>query len=210
MEAKANKKGHWEGIFKTKDTSKVSWFQEKPIISLKLIRDYTKNRNVSIIDVGAGDSQLPDYLLEDQFTNLTFLDISGIALELSKSRIQDKTHNLNWIETNILDFKAKTTFDLWHDRAVFHFISNPVDQMKYKEVLLNALAPSGIVIIAAFSKNGGPSQCSGIDICPHDKESFAKIFSPEFEIINNFENKHRTPSGAIQNFSWVVLKRKKR
>ena len=200
-------KNHWDNIFLNKDTSKVSWYQDKPGTSLRLIHNYADNKSISIIDVGGGDSRLPDFLVDLQYKRISVLDISNKALEVTKSRMGTSAKNVVWIETNVLDFKPRRKFDIWHDRAVFHFINDIQDQLKYKRVVLDSITKKGVVIIATSSKNDGPVKCSGLDVNQHDQHSITKLLYPEFELLDTFDNTHQTPSGDNQNFNWVVLKR---
>ncbi len=201
-------KNHWENVFENKDTTKVSWYEHKPKMSLELISEFAKDASTTIIDVGAGDSKLPDCLAALGYQNLTVLDISQRSLKATKSRLGEAAESIEWVESNVLDFKSKEVIEVWHDRAVFHFITSPEDKLLYKEVILNTLAPNGILIIAAFSKHGGPLQCSGLEVSQQDEKSFLDLFHPEFELLRNFEKTHLTPSGNNQVFTWVVLKRK--
>lgn len=204
---KIDSKKHWENVFQNKDTMKVSWYQKKPELSLSLIDKYTQLKSQSIIDIGGGDSRLPDGLLEKGYTDITVLDISNIALEKSKKRLAENSKLVRWENSDVLEFNSKEQFDLWHDRAVFHFINDAEDQLRYKVKILELLSENAIVIIGGFSKDNGPDKCSGINIEQHDRKSIAHIFCPEFEIITDFQQKHETPSGSQQNFYWVILKK---
>lgn len=205
MSKNESNKIHWENIFQNKDTSKVSWFQEKPERSLSLIEKYALSNAQSIIDIGGGDSRLPDNLIAKGYTDLTVLDISSIALEESKRRLNDKANSVQWVVSDVLEYDSTKHFDLWHDRAVFHFIKDKEDQLKYKSRMLKLLSESAIAVIGSFSKEDGPLRCSGIDIEQHNRESISNIFFPEFEIVSDFDEIHETPSGSIQNFYWVIL-----
>lgn len=203
---KSEYKNHWETVFKEKDTSKVSWYQDKPLTSLNLINEYAHSKESSIIDIGAGDSRLPDFLLSESYKSISALDISNKALEVTKARLAERAPEINWQVTNVLDFEPKEKYDLWHDRAVFHFISDQKDRLRYKDVLQAGTTQNGIVIIGSFSTNEGPLKCSGLFVKQHDRNSISEIFLPEFEIIHDFEEMHSKPSGGQQNFYWVVLR----
>lgn len=202
-----NTQTHWENVFQTKDTSRVSWFQEKPELSLNLIKQYADSKSVSVIDVGGGDSRLPDFLIHDGFENISVLDISGDAIAASKERLRANETKANWIVSDILNFKQDMEFDIWHDRAVFHFLVDHKSQLKYKEKMLSNISSHGYAIIGGFSKNSDAKQCSGLRVCQHDRESIFKIFGPEFMMVDDFEQVHHTPSGSEQNFYWSILKK---
>lgn len=199
-------KKHWEYIFQNKDTTQVSWYQEKPQMSLDLIGNNVDSKSEAIIDIGGGDSRLPDHLQKQGYENISVLDISEFALVESKKRLGDASKDIDWIISNVIDFDGAGKYKLWHDRAVFHFIKDLTDQLKYKEKLMESLAPGGVVIIGAFSKNEGPHKCSGIEIQQHDRASIIDVFKPEFSILSDFEDIHKTPSGSSQNFYWSILK----
>ncbi len=201
-------KAHWDNLFQNKDTSQVSWFQDIPKTSINLIDKYAPIKTAAIIDIGGGDSKLPDHLLKLEYKDIALLDISTYAIEQSRKRLGKSADLINWINSNILDFESKKRYQLWHDRAVYHFITDPSEQARYKEVLTKTLEPSGIAIIAGFSKNNDPIKCSGLVVSQQDRASIAKTFAPEFEIIEAFEALHSTPSGGQQNFNWTIIKRK--
>lgn len=199
---------HWEEIFQHKDTKTVSWYQQKPVLGISLIEKYLSSKSQYIIDVGGGDSRLPDGLLELGAKNITVLDISEAALNESKRRLGNKADMVRWEVSDVLDFNATQQYDIWYDRAVFHFVSDNENQKVYKARMMQSLAPSGIALIGSFAKNDGPMECSGIEIAQQDKTSIHNLFCPEFEILEDFYDSHETPSGSKQSFYWVVLKRK--
>ena len=196
---------HWEQVFQTKDTRQVSWYQEVPIQSLTLIERFC-TPGASIIEVGGGDSRLPDELLLRGYENITVLDISNTALEVTRNRLGERSNLVHWIVSNVLDLKVDRTFDVWHDRAVFHFLNTVEDQEVYKDRLVNHLTIDGMAIIGGFSANDGPFKCSGLEVARHDRSSMTDLFSPEFEIVESFEAVHTTPSGGSQNFQWTILR----
>lgn len=198
---------HWENVFQNKDTSKVSWFQNRPQRSLDLIKKYCLDKSKAIIEVGGGDSRLPDCLIEKDYRNITVLDISSVAVELSKERLRDDASKISWIVGNVLNFESDTEFDVWHDRAVFHFLMEEQDQQEYKKQLLSKLSGSAILIIGAFSKNSGVERCSGLMVNKQSRESILNLFEPEFALVDDFEEVHVTPSGSSQNFYWSILQK---
>jgi len=162
-----NKKDHWESVYKDKSHLEVSWHQKKPTISLALIKKIAQNNTDCIIDVGGGASTLSDFLLEEGFNNITVLDLSSNALAHAKQRLGDKSTFIEWKVEDVTNFVSTNKYDIWHDRAVFHFLTTKDDREKYKQVLESSIKTGGCVIIAAFSI-GGPKKCSGLDIVQYD------------------------------------------
>ena len=198
-------KKHWETVYETKNPEQVSWTQEKPQISLDLINSLELDKSAKIIDVGGGDSKLVDYLLEEGFENISVLDISATALEKAKKRLGDKANNVNWIVSDITEFTPSTTFDLWHDRAAFHFLTTPEQISKYVNIVRNAV--TGYLIIGTFSENG-PKKCSGLDIKQYSEEKLITEFENDFEKITCTSEDHITPFDTKQNFLFCSFKRK--
>ncbi len=201
------KRQHWEEVFTTKDTTEVSWFQEVPTTSLKLIAEHCPHTEHWILDLGCGDSHLPHLLYPKGYEKIAVVDIAQSALDLSKQKWQIQ-HQVKYIQSDVLDLSIDKQVKLWHDRAVFHFITNPEDQQRYKQKVLSTLSEEGIAIIAAFSKQDGPLKCSGLEVCRHDYESIASIFEPECIFVDHFVETHITPSQKEQVFFWSVLKKK--
>lgn len=199
---------HWENIFETKDTNKVSWYQACPTDDVSLIKKYISDKTMSIIDIGGGDSALPESLLANSFSNISLLDISSNAINANQQKMGDSAKLINWIHSDVRTFQIDIKYDLWFDRAAFHFLSSKEDQVKYVNNAHHNIKQDGILILGTFSINNGPKKCSGIEVCQHDKLSIKSLFGTYFEIIDNFEKLHQTPSGSTQNFYWIVLKRK--
>ena len=198
-------KKHWETVYETKNPEQVSWTQEKPQISLDLINSLELDKSAKIIDVGGGDSKLVDYLLEKGFENVSVLDISAAALEKAKKRLGDKANNVNWIVSDITEFSPSTTYDLWHDRAAFHFLTTPEQISKYVNIVRNAV--TGYLIIGTFSENG-PKKCSGLDIKQYSEDKLITEFENYFEKITCTTEDHITPFDTMQNFLFCSFKRK--
>ena len=201
-----NVKEHWENIYQTKNPIEMSWHQEKPNTSLGLIIEIGLNKDAKIIDVGGGDSKLVDNLLDMGFTNISVLDISSNALERSKKRLRDKADSVKWIVSDIREFETKDKYDLWHDRAVLHFLTADEDINKYMSNIRLLLKYNGYLIVSIFSLNG-PKRCSGLDIKQYSEDSIKKLFY-DFEHIKSFEEKHLTPWGDSQIFICSVFKNK--
>ena len=200
-----NAKEHWENIYQTKKPDEVSWYQEKPETLLDIIFRIGIDKNAKIIDVGAGVSRLIDHLLALGFRNMTVLDISSNALNESKKRLGDKAKNIEWIVSDVREFKTKDKYDLWHDRAVLHFLTEEKDIRKYVELVRTYVKPNGYIIVSTFSVNG-PKKCSGLDIKQYSEDSMKKLFSG-FEHIKSFEEEHITPWGASQMFICSVFRK---
>ena len=193
-----NLKEHWETIYKTRQPNEVSWTEEVPAVSLEFIHKFKIPKTASIIDIGGGDSKLVDFLLAEGFTNVSVLDISEAAIQRAKTRLGADADKVKWIVTDILDFKPIEKYNLWHDRAAFHFQTDPDKIQKYLDIVKTAV--SGMVIVGTFSLDG-PKKCSGLEIKQYDeygmKEKFKKA---DFQNVECKREDHITPAGAIQNF----------
>lgn len=200
-----NSKEHWNLVYEQKGAVDVSWFQPEPTVSLDLISSLVPNKEAPLIDVGAGASTLVDKLLESGFMNLTVLDISPVALAHSKQRLGDRSKLVNWIEADVTRFKSETAFELWHDRAVFHFLTQASDRAAYVSSLASAL-PQGHAIIATFGIKG-PEQCSGLDVVRYDAPKISTEFSSCFRLVNTVDELHTTPWGTPQQFTYFIFER---
>src|SRR3989338_1710116 len=199
-------KEHWGVIYKTKKPNEVSWYQEKPKTSLNLIVEIGLDKGAKIIDVGAGDSKLVDNLLDLGFRNITVLDVSLTALNRAKKRLGDRANEVKWIVSDLREFETNDRYDIWHDRAVLHFLTKEDDIKKYGEVVRKLLKPNGYLITSTFSENG-PKKCSGLDIKQYSEDSMKKLFS-DFEHIKSFEEEHTTPWNASQIFLYSIFRKK--
>lgn len=201
-----NIKQHWDNIYLTKQDAEVSWFQQYPLTSLRLIKKYSPSKEATIIDVGAGNSRLTKLLMIKGYSNLTVLDISTSAIDRSKKAVGNTSNNLNWIASDILEFKSERTYDVWHDRAVFHFLTNKEDIMKYVRTVSDKLRKDGIFILATFSIDG-PKKCSGLEVSQYDKNALLELFAPNFSLVRSFGKVHQTPMGTNQEFIYAVFKK---
>ncbi len=199
-----SKKDHWESVYKEKSAIEVSWYQKEPTISLSLIRSLPLEKDEYVIDVGGGFSTLADYLLEDGYNNITVLDLSSNALAFSKKRLGGKADLINWKVEDVTNHAPGQNYSLWHDRAVFHFLTEKNDREKYKKVLETSVRDGGYVIIATFSI-GGPKKCSGLDIVQYDAEKLQKELGGSFKLIEELSEKHITPRGKEQLFGYYVF-----
>jgi ubiquinone/menaquinone biosynthesis C-methylase UbiE len=199
-------KNHWSHIYRTKSSDKVSWYQPHLQVSLEFIQGACVSKDDRIIDVGGGASTLVDDLIQSGFQNITILDIAGEALMLSQNRIGAKAQAVNWIEKDVLNASLPAQYyDLWHDRAVFHFLTQPEDRRKYVETVLRAMRKGGHVIIAAFSLDG-PRRCSGLDVVRYSAESMLQELGDRFELVGRKSEEHRTPTSVRQNFLYCHFK----
>tara|TARA_B100000767_G_scaffold275659_1_gene314102 strand:+ start:10707 stop:11321 length:615 start_codon:yes stop_codon:yes gene_type:complete len=200
----SEKKEHWEHVYRTKNPQQVSWTQENPKTSFNYIKNSDLAKNSAIIDVGGGDSFLVDYLLKEGYTNLTVLDISEQAIERAKKRQGTLGNTVNWIVSDVLNFKPSKPFDLWHDRAAFHFLTNASEKNTYKDLVDQHVTRH--LVIATFS-NDGPIKCSGLVISQYNEKELTSFFQPAFQLLNSKQEDHQTPFNTIQNFQFVHLKR---
>ena len=198
-----NKK-HWENIYQKKEIDGVSWYQKVPVESLQLIKKYSISNSDKIIDIGCGKSFLADNLLELNYTDISLVDISSNALKEVKERLQNKS--LNFIETDILNFNSNDKYDIWHDRAVFHFITNPEGIEKYISLCNKYINNHGILIIGAFAEDG-PLKCSGLEIKRYSVDQISGLFKETFELVESFKMLHKTPFDTKQSFSFCVLRK---
>ncbi|MCC5917192.1 MAG: class I SAM-dependent methyltransferase [Cryomorphaceae bacterium] len=192
-----DRKTHWENIYQTKNTLEVSWFQKHPKTSINLIG--TGNETKKIIDVGGGDSHLVDHLLKLGFQDITVLDISKKAIESAKKRLGEKAEKVKWIVSDITNFIPTEKYDIWHDRAAFHFLTDESEIKKYIQTVQSSINPGGTVIMGTFS-TAGPTKCSGIEIKQYTPDSLTERFTPFFNLDKHLTEDHKTPSGKTQNF----------
>jgi 2-polyprenyl-3-methyl-5-hydroxy-6-metoxy-1,4-benzoquinol methylase len=200
------RKAHWENVFQTKDTTKVSWHQPVPDTSIKLIDKLNLSKSAKIIEVGSGDSFLGDVLLEKGYSAITLLDISEKALQTVQERLGEKAQTIKFLAADITEFSSSETYDLWHDRAVFHFLSDVNDINKYVNIVSKKLILGGHLILGTFSNNG-PDMCSDLNVQQYSEEEITKTFSQHFKKIECFTENHHTPSGGIQNFLFCIFQR---
>lgn len=199
-------KQHWENVYNTKTPSEVSWTQDVPQTSLDFILPGNFPKTAAIIDIGGGDSKLADFLLEAGFTNITVLDISAKALERAQQRLGEKAGLVKWIVQDITTFQPTTTYDIWHDRATFHFLTAPEQIDRYLHIARQNINAGGYVIIGTFSTDG-PEKCSGLPIKQYDEDTLTARLSNGFEKIKCITENHVTPFNTTQNFLFCSFKR---
>jgi len=199
-------KKHWETVYETKNPDQVSWTQDVPKTSLAFIHSFGLPKTAKIIDIGGGDSKLADFLLDEGFENITVLDISAKALEKVKQRLGDKAGKVHWIVSDITTFQPDTTYDVWHDRATFHFLTTKKQVSKYMDIARKSVA--GFLTIGTFSDQG-PKKCSGLDIKQYSEETLTAELQNGFEKIRCVTEDHVTPFDTKQNFLFCSFRRHK-
>jgi 2-polyprenyl-3-methyl-5-hydroxy-6-metoxy-1,4-benzoquinol methylase len=202
-----NMKTHWEHIYETKASTQVSWYQEHAQFSLQYIRNTTIQKTDHIIDVGGGASTLVDDLIADGFEKITILDISATALKLTRERLGSRAANVNWIEADITQAELPyQAYNVWHDRAVFHFLTQPDERQHYIATVRHAVRPGGHVIVATFASDG-PDHCSGLEVVRYNPESLHSEFGEGFELTNSTRETHHTPFGTDQKFIYCYCRK---
>lgn len=197
---------HWENVYQSKSSAEVSWYEPDPKKSLELIVGAAGDSRGRVIDIGGGQSFLVDRLLDAGFARVAVLDVSRTAIEATKARLGERASMVEWIVADITHRDSLGDFDIWHDRAVFHFIINPDDRKQYVELLKRSLTIGGHFIVGTFGK-GGPEKCSGLQICQYDAATMQEALGSSFVKINECEYLHTTPSGKPQQFFFGVFKK---
>lgn len=199
-------KDHWESIYRTKQEQEVSWTQDVPGTSLDFIHGFQLPKTASIIDIGGGDSRLVDHLLEEGFSDITVLDISGEALEKTRKRLGDRADKIKWVEQDITAFEPASPFDCWHDRAAFHFLTTRDQINKYISITRKGIREAGFAVIGTFSTNG-PEKCSGLPIRQYNEQDLTMELSKGFMKIKCITEDHITPFQTKQNFLFCSFKK---
>lgn len=202
-----DRKKHWEDIYHSKPLSEVSWYQPIPQISINFIRESGISKSAKIIDIGGGDSFLVDYLLKEGYKNITVLDISEAAIKRARQRLGKRADEVKWVVTDVAEFSTEETYDLWHDRAAFHFLTEKVDIEKYLETAQQSINSNGVLIMGTFSENG-PKKCSGIEIKQYTDKSLTALFTPFFVKLKCVNSDHQTPFNTLQNFVFCSFRKK--
>jgi ubiquinone/menaquinone biosynthesis C-methylase UbiE len=200
-------KNHWEKVYTTKAADAVSWFQPHADLSLDLIRATGAGADAGIIDVGGGASTLVDGLLDAGYRDLTVLDLSGAALAAARRRLGERGNRVRWIEADITQIELpEQRYDIWHDRAVFHFLTEPEDRAQYVATVLRAVKPGGHVIVATFAEDG-PLQCSGLPVMRYRADELHDEFGAAFTLLQHRKEAHHTPAGKVQQFVYCYCRR---
>lgn len=200
-------KRHWERVYSTKVTNAVSWYQKHADCSLRLIRNTGVPKHAPIIDIGGGASTLVDDLLADGYSKLSVLDLSGTALAAAQARLGARASSVNWIEADITTVNLPPNeYDVWHDRAVFHFLISKKDRAAYVRTVFRAVKPDGHVIVATFAEDG-PTQCSGLPVMRYSAEALHSEFGDSFVLLSHEKEVHHTPLGAVQQFVYCYFRK---
>jgi 2-polyprenyl-3-methyl-5-hydroxy-6-metoxy-1,4-benzoquinol methylase len=202
----SDRKQHWEKVYQSKSPHEVSWFQAVPELSLRLMRSAGIALNEPVIDIGGGASKLVDALYNEGYSDISVLDVSTSALTHAKKRLGNKASNITWYDQDITQFTPPKQFSLWHDRAVFHFLTHQADRDSYIAVLKKALKPGGHLIIMAFATDG-PVKCSGLEIVQYDTTKLINALGPGFDLVEDGYEIHKTPVGNQQKFAYFMFTR---
>jgi SAM-dependent methyltransferase len=200
-----NRASHWDERYAQRGADRVSWFQPSPNESLQLIDALGLPRDAAIVDVGGGASTLVDHLIEAGRTDLTVLDFSASALKAARARVGN-SRTVTWLHQDLLTWRPRKHYALWHDRAVFHFLVEAAEREAYLETLDHALAPGGAVVICTFALDG-PRRCSGLPVERYAPHGLALALGPTFEVFETLREEHATPRGVVQPFTWVAARR---
>jgi len=201
-----SRKEHWEAIYTDLSPEEVSWYQKDPGLSLEMIHCTGLKKDGLVIDVGGGASVLVDRLLDEGYRRVAVLDLSAKALACAKQRLGERADQVEWIEADVTGVVLPRVYDLWHDRAVFHFLTEADDRKKYLETMRRGVRSGGHVIIATFAV-GGPTKCSGLDIVQYDARKLSGELGPEFTLIEQKAERHITPIGKEQQFGYFRFRK---
>ena len=200
-----DRQAHWDERYTTIGATEVSWYEPAPTMSLDVFDAVGVTARSSVIDVGGGASHLVDALLDRGYEDLTVLDVSDAALREARDRIGETTA-VSWIQSDLLHWQPRRTWQVWHDRAVFHFLTDPADRAIYRDLLHAAVEPGGVIVVATFDADG-PEWCSGLPVRRYEAAGLAAELGPDLAVLTSGGTVHRTPSGGVQPFTWVALRR---
>jgi SAM-dependent methyltransferase len=201
-----NRKAHWENAYTTKGEDEVSWFEQNPSLSLELIDLAGPAPHWAIIDIGGGASRLVDCLVGRGFTCVTVLDVSEASLEMARMRLGGRASAVQWIVADVTAWAPQRTYDIWHDRAAFHFLIDPADRAAYIARVKKAVPPGGHVVIGTFAADG-PERCSGLPVCRYDAAGLSEQFGQGFELVAARRHDHATPWHSMQRFQFCLFRR---
>jgi hypothetical protein len=201
----ADRQAHWDERYSTIGASKVSWHEPVPAMLLRVLDSVGVTADESVIDVGGGASRLAEVLLDRGFGDLTVLDVSGAALSEARSRVGDRPE-VSWVQADLLLWQPDRTWTVWHDRAVFHFLTDPADRATYRELLHEAVEPGGVIIVGTFAADG-PQSCSGLPVRRYSQAGLASELGADLVPLYSGSDVHHPPSGGTQPFTWVALRR---
>ena len=198
---------HWESIYATAPLTQVSWYEREPATSLRLVEEFTSGPSSAVIDIGAGTSSLVDRLLAGGFRDVTVLDISRHALDEVRRRLGARARRVAFLVQDVLTWEPDRQYDVWHDRAVFHFLSEPLAREQYVALAARSIRSGGVLVLGAFAPDG-PSHCSQLPVSRYSAPDLEAAFSESFALIHEEREEHTTPGDVIQPFTWVVFRRK--
>jgi SAM-dependent methyltransferase len=202
----ASRQAHWENVYTTKGENEVSWFQQSPAPSFELITQAGATHASAIIDIGGGASRLVDHLVGQGFEDVTVLDLSGAALEAAKRRLERRADPVHWVVADATAWEPAKAYDIWHDRAAFHFLTDEKDRAAYIARLTQGVKAGGHAIIATFALDG-PEKCSGLPVARYDSASLARTLGSKFLLVHTRRHEHATPRGSRQMFQFSVFRR---
>lgn len=206
INSETGKQNHWEQVYQTKAPDAVSWYRPHLEKSLELIRHVARDVSAAIIDVGGGESTLVDDLLADGYRDVTVLDISPTAIEVAKKRLGSNAEHVTWLAADITEAELpEHRYDVWHDRAVFHFLTEPGQRAAYVRQVACAVKPGGHVIVATFGPEG-PHKCSGLEVARYDADALHDEFGVDFQLVESLTELHETPFGTTQQFVYCLCK----
>jgi 2-polyprenyl-3-methyl-5-hydroxy-6-metoxy-1,4-benzoquinol methylase len=198
---------HREHIYSTTSRTELSWYEAEPATSFQLVEAAARGPETSVIDVGGGTSSLVELLLASDYTDVTVIDVSRQALETVRERLGRRAQLARWVHHEVLTWEPDRRYDIWHDRAVFHFLTDPAARARYVEVVDHAVEPDGGLVIGTFAEDG-PTHCSGLPVCRYSHAELEHVFSASFTLVTEERTAHVTPRGVVQPFTWVVLRRR--
>lgn len=199
---------HWDKVFSTRKSTEVSWYQAMPVRSLELLRQAGANPSTGIIDVGGGDSTLVDAVVSGQLGHITVLDISASALQRARLRLGSQASEVTWLHADVTRVNLPANaFDVWHDRAAFHFLTTPADRARYVATAKVSLRPGGMLLIATFAADG-PTHCSGLEVARYSIEALVREFGDDFALLQSHADVHLTPTGMEQCFTVAMFERR--
>ncbi len=198
--------GHWESIYSTRAPEDVGWFEPEPVTSRSFVAKAVEDGARSIIDIGGGASRLVDHLLDLPLERVAVLDISATGLNLTKVRLGPEAERVEWIVGDITRIEDIGQFDVWHDRALFHFLTGPTERESYVRLAERTLRPGGMAIMGTFASDG-PERCSGLTVCRYDPDDLAAACGPGFELLHSERHVHTTPAGVAQRFVYSCFRR---
>jgi ubiquinone/menaquinone biosynthesis C-methylase UbiE len=195
------KREHWDKVYSERREDEVSWFQALPGTSLELIGRTRVPPNAKIVEVGGGASRLVDALLDAGYQDIVVVDLAAAALAKAKARLANSASRVKWVTSDVTRWKPEARFDVWHDRAVFHFMVGAEDRKAYREAMLRGVKPGGHVIIGTFASDG-PERCSGLPVQRYEPDTLAAELGPDLELVESVREEHVTPGGNVQRFQF--------